>query len=205
MAVDVTLRPEKPLVLQGNQGLSQKGPGAGNASYYYSYTRLRTDGRLVTGGDTVQVTGDSWMDREWSTSALGPNQVGWDWFALQLEDGRDLMYYQLRNEDGSPSSYSEGIVVGPEGESQKLDRTDVSIEVLDTWTTPDGSHTYPIEWSLRVPEHNVDVRVIPYLRNQELDVSVRYWEGAVRVEGSATGRGYVEMTGYGDSPASPAS
>ena len=205
IGIDLTLRPTKPRVLQGNQGLSKKGPGAGNASYYYSYTRLATEGQLVLKADTLSVTGQSWLDREWSTSALGPEQEGWDWFSLQLDDERDLMYYQLRQSDGSPSKFSEGVIVGPDGETQKLQRSEVSLEVLDTWTTPDGTHTYPVAWTLRVPDENIDLRITPLFPNQELDVSVRYWEGAVRVEGSATGRGYVEMTGYGDSAGSPVS
>ena len=205
VGIDLQVRPEKPMVLQGEQGLSQKGPGSGNASHYYSYTRLATEGVLRVGGDTVRVSGRSWLDREWSTSALGPNQEGWDWFALQLDDGRDLMYYQLRNDDGSASRFSEGVLVGPDGTTQRIDRTDVRLEVLDTWTSPDGTHTYPVEWTLRVPSKDIDLRVRPLMPNQELDVSVRYWEGAVRVEGSATGRGYVELTGYGSSPASPTS
>jgi predicted secreted hydrolase len=204
-AVDLTLRPRKPKVLQGDQGLSQKGPGTGNASYYYSYTRLGTEGTLRLGGDTLRVTGQSWLDREWSTSALGPNQEGWDWFALQLDDGRDLMYYQLRNDDGTASRFSEGVMVAPDGSTRRLQRDDVTVEVLDTWTTPDGTHTYPVEWRLRVPAEDLSLRVTPLFPEQELDVSVRYWEGAVRVEGSAAGRGYVELTGYGDSAASPAS
>jgi predicted secreted hydrolase len=204
IGIDLTLRPAKPRVLQGDRGLSQKGPGSGNASYYYSYTRLATEGRLVLGGDTLSVTGESWMDREWSTSALGPDQEGWDWFSLQLDDGRDLMYYQLRRTDGSPSEFSEGVIVDPDGGTQRLDRSDVSIEVLDTWTSPDGAHTYPVEWRLRVPGEDIDLEIMSLIPNQELDVSVRYWEGAVRIEGSASGRGYVEMTGYGDSPGSPA-
>ena len=204
-AIDLTVRPEKPRVLQGDRGLSQKGPGVGNASYYYAYTRLATEGTVVSGGDTTQVSGQSWMDREWSTSALGPNQVGWDWFALQLDDGRDLMYYQLRNTDGSASRFSEGTIVGPDGRKTAVGREEVEVEVLDTWTSPDGTHTYPVEWRLQVPSANVDVRITALMKNQEMDVSVRYWEGAVRVTGSDTGRGYVELTGYGDSAASPAS
>jgi len=206
--IDLIVRPVKPPVLQGNRGLSQKGPGSGNASYYYSYTRLATEGTVVVGGDTTQVTGHSWMDREWSTSALGRNQEGWDWFSLQLEDGRDLMYYQLRNEDGSPSRFSEGTLVGPEGSTQNIGPDEVEIEVLDRWTSPDGTHTYPVEWRLRVPSANLDLQIVPYLQNQEMDVSVRYWEGAVQVKGDTpeqSGRGYVEMTGHGDSAGSPAS
>ncbi|MFB6249765.1 MAG: lipocalin-like domain-containing protein [Salinibacter sp.] len=204
-AIDLQIDPTKPRVLQGDQGLSQKGPGSGNASYYYSYTRLATEGALTIGGDTVRVSGRSWLDREWSTSALGPNQEGWDWFALQLEDGRDLMYYRLRTDDGGASRFSEGVLVGPDGTKTSIARSDVTLEVLDTWTSPDGTHTYPVEWALRVPSEGIDLRVRALIPNQELNVSVRYWEGAVRVEGSATGRGYVELTGYGSSPASPTS
>lgn len=201
-AIDLTVRPGKPKVLQGNRGLSQKGPGQGNASYYYSYTRLGTKGTLTVGDDTLQVSGQSWLDREWSTSALGPNQTGWDWFALQLDDDRDLMYYQLRNNDGAPSRFSEGVLVGPDGEKTTIARDDVTVEVRDTWTSPDGPHTYPVEWTLRVPDANLNLRMKALFPNQELDnVSVRYWEGAVRVSGSHTGTGYVEMTGYGESDA----
>jgi predicted secreted hydrolase len=201
-AIDLTVRPEKPKVLQGDRGLSQKGPGAGNASYYYSYTRLGTEGTMAVGGDTLQVTGQSWLDREWSTSALGPNQEGWDWFALQLDDGRDLMYYQLRNNDGSASRFSEGVLVGPDGEKTTLSRKDVTVETHDTWTSTDGTHTYPVQWTLRIPSQDLDLKVRALFPNQELDnVSVRYWEGAVRVSGSHSGKGYVELTGYGESDA----
>lgn len=205
IGIDLTVRPKKPMVLQGDEGLSQKGPGAGNASYYYSYTRLGTEGHVLVDADSLPVSGDSWMDREWSTSALGPNQVGWDWFSLQLDDGRDLMYYQLRNEDGTPSRFSEGTIVGPDGTTESIQREDVRVEVLDTWTSPDGTHTYPVEWKLQIPSRDIDLHVVPLMPGQELDVSVRYWEGAVRIDGSTSGRGYVELTGYGDSPASPAS
>ena len=204
IAVDLTLRPEKPPVLQGDRGLSQKGPGAGNASYYYSYTRLATEGTVRLGADTLQVTGQSWLDREWSTSALGEGQVGWDWFALQFDDGRDLMYYQLRSRDGSPSRFSEGVLVGPDGTATPITREDVTLTVRNTWTTPDGRRTYPVSWRLQVPEQDLDLSITTPVENQELDVSVRYWEGAVRVDGSATGVGYVEMTGYGDGAATPA-
>jgi predicted secreted hydrolase len=209
IAIDVTLRPEKPLVLQGDRGLSQKGPGTGNASYYYSFTRLATDGTVVVEDDTLQVTGQSWMDREWSTSALGPDQVGWDWFSLQLSDGRDLMYYQLRNADGTPSRFSEGVIVGPDGDARPIAREDVRLEVLDTWTAPGSGRTYPVRWRLHVPDADLHLTITPYFEDQEMATSVRYWEGAVRAEGAtdggdapaATGRGYVELTGYGDAPA----
>ena len=204
-ALDLVVNPAKPHVLQGERGLSQKGPGAGNASYYYSYTRMQAEGTVVVGGDTLAVSGTSWMDREWSTSALGDDQVGWDWFSLQLDDGRDLMYYQLRQTDGTPSRFSEGLVVARDGSRTPIHRDDVTLEVLETWTAPDGSRSYPVRWRLRVPAHNLDLPIEAAFPNQEMNTSVRYWEGAVTIGGDTPGRGYVEMTGYGDSPASRAS
>jgi len=203
VAINLTVGPAKPRVLQGDRGLSQKGPGSGNASYYYTYPRLATEGTVVVEGDTLSVSGLSWLDREWSTSALGAEQVGWDWFALQLDDGRDLMYYQLRNRDGSPSRFSEGVLVADNGAKTTLARSDVRLEVVDRWTTPDGSRTYPVAWRLQVPREDLDLRIEAAFPDQEMEVSVRYWEGAVTIDGSSTGRGYVEMTGYGDAAATP--
>ncbi len=207
VAVDLAIRPAKPRVLQGERGLSQKGPGAGNASYYYSYTRLRTTGTVALGSDTLHVRGWSWMDREWSTSALGPDQEGWVWFALQMDNGRELMYYQIRAEGGRPSRFSEGVLVGPEGGKTTLARADVRLDVLEQWTSPRGG-TYPARWRVHVPSEDIDLTVTPYFADQELDASVRYWEGAVRVRGTwggarARGSGYVELTGYGDGPSRP--
>jgi len=207
-AADLVLTPTKPMVLQGDRGLSKKGEGEGNASYYYTYPRLATEGTVVIDGDSIEVSGLSWMDREWSTSALSENQVGWDWFALQLDDGRDLMYYQLRNRDGSASMYTDGIVVGPDGSTTRIEREDASLQVLDTYRTPDGSREYPTEWRLHIPDQDLDLHVDATFDDQELNVSVRYWEGAVTVDGSSQGspvrgHGFVEMTGYGEGPASP--
>lgn len=209
VAIDLTVAPRKPHVLQGDRGLSQKGSEHGNASYYYSYTRLTTEGTVALGGDTLRVAGQSWMDREWSTSALGEEQVGWDWFALQLDDGRDLMYYQIRQTDDTPSPYTEGVLVDEEGSTARLRRADVALSVLDHWTSPTGA-VYPARWRVRVPGEDLDLTVTPYFEQQELDVSVQYWEGAVRIEGTADGQpvsgsGYVEMTGYGDNNARPPS
>ena len=201
VALDLRLTSAKEKVLQGERGLSQKGPGAGNASFYYSFTRLPTEGTVAADGDTLRVRGPSWMDREWSTSALGKEQAGWDWFALQLSGGRELMYYQLRQKGGAPSAYSEGVLVGPRGEVTHLTREDVALDVLEQWTAESGA-TYPAKWRLRVPSENLDLTVTPYFENQVMNTSVRYWEGAVRVEGSAggsaSGSGYVELTGYGE-------
>ena len=194
----LTATPVKPLVLQGDAGLSQKGPGEGNASYYYAQTRMRTTGTvLLPDGEAVPVEGLTWMDREWSTSALGEGQVGWDWFALHLDDGRDLMLYQLRRDDGSKDPLSKGSLVSASGEKQHLDASEYTLEPLATWESPLGG-AYPVRWRLRVPAEGIDVTVTAAMEDQELPVSVRYWEGAVDVDGSASGVGYLEMTGYAD-------
>lgn len=207
-AVDLTLFPLKEPVLQGEAGLSKKGPGAGNASYYYSIPRLATSGHVVSEGDTVAARGLSWMDREWSTSALGSEQVGWDWFALQLDDGRDLMYYRLRNRDGTASRFSEGVLVGPEGTVRRFGSAEVELTVLDRWTDPDTGAEYPIAWTLAVPDEDLDLRIRARFPDQLMRLGVRYWEGAVSVEGSGdgtplAGQGYVELTGYGEASAVP--
>jgi predicted secreted hydrolase len=205
VALSLVLEPGKPPVLQGDRGLSQKGPEPGNASYYYSLTRMPSRGQVTVDGRAYEVTGQSWMDREWSTSALGENQVGWDWFSLQLSDGSELMYYQLRQRDGTADPFSAGTFVPARGEPVRLSREDVRLEVRDTWTSPHSGATYPARWRLAVPSRNLSLELTPALANQELPVSVRYWEGSVRLSGShagvpVEGRGYVELTGYGDAP-----
>ena len=206
VSVLLVLRSEKPPVLHGARGLSQKSAQPGNASYYYSLSRLATEGTVTLRGSTVPVRGLSWMDREWSTSALAPEQTGWDWFAIQLEDGREVMFYRLRRADGTADPFSSGTLVGRDGSARHLGSADVDVEVLDTWRSARTGRRYPAGWRLRVAAAGLDVTVSPYLAGQELDLSVRYWEGAVHVRGVADGRpiggtGYVELTGYGESPA----
>lgn len=200
--IDIMLKPLKPVVLQGDQGFDRKGPEPGNASYYYSLTRMQTDGSVRIGEEVFRVSGLSWMDREWSTSALGENQIGWDWFSLHLSNGWDLMYYQIREEGGTVSPFSSGVLVSPEGVKIELDRDDVGLDVLDRWKSPDGG-VYPVAWRLRVPGEDLDLNIRSLVEDQELNVAVRYWEGAVDVEGTAArhpikGSGYVELTGYAD-------
>ncbi|GAB4127435.1 MAG: lipocalin-like domain-containing protein [Roseiflexaceae bacterium] len=199
VALDLTLEAGKPIVLQGDQGLSQKSGEAGNASYYYSMTRMPASGTIQTptNTSTVAVQGNAWMDREWSTSALGPDQVGWDWFALQLGDGREIMFYQLRLRNGQSDPYSKGILVAADGSTTLLKRDDVQLIVTNTWQSLRGT-TYPAAWSLRIPSQAIDLQITPLLANQELPLSVTYWEGAVQISGTSTGRGYVELTGYAD-------
>lgn len=202
VALQLSLIPLKQLVLQGEDGLSRKGAEPGNASYYYSLTRLRTEGEIRVGAEVFTVEGLSWLDREWGTSALGADVVGWDWFALQLQDGRELMLYHLRRADGTPDAHSAGVLVDAQGGATPLALDARSITVTRTWRSPRTAITYPAGWRLRLPEHGLDLDVRPLVNTQEWDGAVRYWEGAVAVRGSAgdraiEGSGYVELTGYG--------
>ncbi len=202
LALDLMLEAGKPLVLQGERGLSRKGPEPGNASYYYSHTRMPTSGTVVLGADTLRTVGLSWLDREWSTSALSEGMVGWDWFALQLDDGWDLMVYALRRADGTAHPLSEGVLVDPSGAKRVLSwGTDITVTPTGRWVSPVDGAVYPSGWRITVPGAGLELEVTPVLRDQELDLAFRYWEGAVRVSGTApgrtlAGRGYVELTGY---------
>jgi predicted secreted hydrolase len=201
VAIDLTLESAKPVVLQGDRGLDRKGPEPGNASYYYSLTRMATGGRIAVAGTSVDVTGLAWMDREWSTSALGADLVGWDWMALHLDDGQELMLYQLRHADGRPDRFSAGGLIAADGSRRPLAAGDFRIEVLDTWSSARDGTRYPSRWRVTVPREALEVEIAPTLGDQELTLSVRYWEGAVRVRGRMRGRpaagvGYVELVGY---------
>ncbi len=202
IGLELTFDPGKGIVLNGDRGLSQKSPEAGNASYYYSLPRMPTDGTLQVGGETFSVVGSSWLDREWSTSVLGEGQIGWDWFALQLDDGRDVMAYRIRQDDGTAALESEGILIGADGQSTRLRwDADITVEDSGSWRSADGVAEYPARWNVRIPGEKLELRVEPLVADQELRLAFRYWEGAVRVSGDGpdgpiTGLGYVELTGY---------
>jgi predicted secreted hydrolase len=190
-----------PPVSHGERGLDRKGGREGNASYYYSVPRLATRGTIRVGEQEFDVSGLAWLDREWSTSALEPGVVGWDWFALQLTDGRSLMYYRLRERDGGTSRFSGGSLIESDGTRSALGATDVELAPERLWTSPSTGVRYPVAWQLRVPSAGLILDIAPYLDHQELDLSVRYWEGAVFVEGmgpegAILGRGYLELAGY---------
>lgn len=198
-ALALTLEPERAPLLQGDAGLSQKSAAPGNASYYYSITRLATSGTLRRNGEQLPVTGLSWLDREWSTSALGEDQAGWDWFSLQLSGGEDLMLYRLRERDGTTDSHSAGTLLAATARRRALAAGDFELEPLRWWYSPAGVG-YPVAWRLQVPGEGLDLRVEALLDDQEMATGVRYWEGAVGVWKTATGermgQGYLEMTGY---------
>jgi predicted secreted hydrolase len=204
LALDLLLIDGKGPVLQGDGGYSQKGPEPGNASYYYSQTRLETWGTVQVGDTLYQMDGLSWMDHEFSTSALGPDQVGWDWFALQLDDDSELMVFQIRKADGSVDPFSSGTLVALDGSTRHLSHEDFEIGVGATWRSPRSGATYPARWTVEVPAADLTLEIEPYLADQELNVSYTYWEGAVRISGeqagsAISGSGYVEMTGYAGS------
>lgn len=190
------------IVPQGDNGLDPKGPEPGNASYYFSAPRLSVTGQITSGDtDAVPVEGAAWMDREWGTSALSPDLAGWDWFALQLDDGRDLMFYRLRRIDGGTSEFSGGSIAAANGSVTRLGAESVELSAVRSWTSPETGIRYPVEWQLRVPSENLDLRVEPRIDHQEIDETVRYWEGAVTVQGNAAagpvqGIGYLELAGY---------
>jgi predicted secreted hydrolase len=201
--ISLRIDPAKPLVLQGEQGYDKKGSGEGNASYYLSFTRMETEGTISKEGQQFEVSGLSWMDHEWSTSALDKGQEGWDWFSIQLSNGYDLMYYQLRNDDGSVSQFTAGALVDPQGEKIQLEPGDVTIEVLDRWESPHTGSQYPSEWRMNIPKADLTLDLATLFDDQEMAVSVQYYEGALSVSGSMNGEqiggsGFIEMTGYED-------
>jgi predicted secreted hydrolase len=196
----LTLRfdPVKPVVLQGDAGLSAKGPG--QASYYYSIPRLAAEGRIARGEAVTAVNGAAWLDREWSTSVLSDDQIGWDWFALQLTSGEDLMAFQLRRRDGTRDPYDQGMWVDEAGVGQHLTARDFVLEPLRFWRDDRGT-AWPVGWSLILtgPGGPRRLRVEAAVDDQRMDTLLTYWEGLVRVfddSGGRVGTGYLEMTGY---------
>lgn len=198
---------QKPPVLQGEKGLSRKGPLPGQASYYATCTRLKTIGLLATdaSGPSVRVNGTSWFDHEFGSGQLSAGLVGWDWFGLHLSDGRDLMLYFLRRRDGTVEPASSGTIVEATGSSRHLPLSVIKLETLDRWKSPKSGAVYPSRWRIRIPGESIDLLVSPLLPDQELSTpastGVAYWEGAVEGRGTSECRrvacqGYVELTGY---------
>jgi predicted secreted hydrolase len=212
ISLTLQLVPLKPPVLHGEAGISRKGPQSGQASYYYSLTRLATSGVVTIGGKSLGVTGASWMDHEFFSSRLDTTLVGWDWFSLQLDDGSEIMLYRLRGRTVR-EDWPSGTFVLPDGRARSLGRGDFTLESRSNWTSPTTGVTYPARWTVRVPSLELVVDVVPTLPDQELDTrsstGVIYWEGSATISGTrsgkaVTGRGYVELTGYGGmSPMSP--
>ena len=210
LVLDLRLDPAGPPVLHGVNGFSQKGAEVGNASHYYSMTRMPTSGRVLLDGEWADVTGESWMDHEFGTSFLESGQVGWDWFSIQLDDGTDLMVYVMRRIDGARDSRSSGTLVSQAGVTP-LRVDDYRLTPGRRWTSPASGAAYPVAWRIEIPPHGIDLEVTAALDAQELETGqstgVTYWEGAIDVRGTrdgvpVTGAGYLEMTGYAGAPMS---
>ena len=209
MAFRLSTRPLKPLILQGPNGFSRKGKQPTAASQYYSFTRLGTEGTLMIQGRRYQVKGESWMDKEFGSNQLAEHQVGWDWFSLQLEDGREIMLYHLRDRSGN-TDFARGTVVGPKGEARYLARHEWTTKAISSWTGQETGATYPSGWTISLPSEDLELEILPRLQDQEnrshLLPAFYYWEGAAEIrnrEGRTVGRGYVELTGYGEESRPP--
>ena len=208
-ALDLQLRATRPPVLHGEKGLDRKGAEFGQASWYYSLTRLATVGEITLDGDRVPVRGTAWMDHEFGTSQLGPDLAGWDWFGLRLDDGSDLMLYRLRRRDGTFDPASGGSWIGPSGDRRPISLglgSGTVFEPLRWWKSPATGARYPVAWRIVLPGLDLELEVEPLLDAQELaptpGIPFAYWEGAVSVRGQRAGRpiggeGYLELTGYG--------
>jgi predicted secreted hydrolase len=205
IGLDLVLDPEKRPVVHGADGISQKGALPGNASHYYSLTRVATTGTIAIEGERFEIEGASWMDHEFGTSFLEPDQRGWDWFSIQLDDGTDLMLFQIRRDDGSRDPHSSGTFVAVSGAASAIGPGDFALEPGAAWTSPGSGASYPLTWKVNIFTHDLELEVRAALEDQELrterSTNVTYWEGAVEVAGTrggrpVTGRGYLEMTGY---------
>jgi predicted secreted hydrolase len=201
-ALDLHLSSGKPWVIHGEDGVSQKASGDGHASHYFSGTRLASEGQLSVGGKTMRVTGESWLDREWATNQLAPGQAGWNWFSIQLDDGTELMLYQMRKIDGSLDPNSSGTFIARDGAAQHLRRDEYQLVAESYWSSPATEGRYPIAWRLSIPGLGIVLRITTPLANQELVFNpIIYWEGLIDVDGvrsgvKVRGQGYMELTGY---------
>ncbi len=210
LVFEVALKPTKPAVLNGRGGVSFKDHG--EASRYFSFTRMAADGHITWRGETEKCDGSAWMDREFGTWRTTDNQKGWDWFSIQLETGAEIMVYHIRDGEERPSAFSSGTFVDAAGNSTPLTRDDFSVEATASWLSPHTGASYPNAWRLRVPRFEIDLTVTPVMKDQELDTRgttmIVYWEGACTVRGrhgaiDTEGRAYVELVGYDRSHEQP--
>ncbi len=198
-SIDLSVKSKTAPVLQGESGYSRKSHTGKSASHYYSYPDMDTSGQIRIDGETFEVLGTTWMDREWSSTLLQDSQTGWDWFALHLGNGKKIMAFQIRQEQGNP--YRHAVLIGPKQGKIPLD----VIEMIPTrsWTSPETGIEYPIGWklSLESAQEMIGLEVDSLMPNQEMNLLFRYYEGAVEVRGQSgsqeiSGRGYMELTGY---------
>jgi predicted secreted hydrolase len=207
MSIQLTLSPEKPPVIHGENGISRKGSALAQASHYYSFSRLATSGTVTLGDESFEVTGTSWMDHEFGSADLADNLVGWDWFSLQLDDRSELMLYRLRRADGTADPSASGTYIAPDGRTSHLAADAFTLTPLTFWESPASKARYPQRWRLTIPSQQLSLELSPRMDDQELrtggSTQVTYWEGAIEVNGVAQGRtikgqGYMELTGYAE-------
>jgi len=202
ISIELDLAPAKGPVVHGRNGVSQKAEGEGRASHYYSLPRLETKGRITVAGKKFKVSGTSWFDHEWATNQLAAHQKGWDWFSLQLDDGTELMLFQIRTDDGKQDPHSSGTFVFEDGSDLQIGQAGFSLEPVAWWRSEKTGANYPVEWRLAVRALDLNLEIHPRLRGQELDAKpFTYWEGAIKASGTRNskpveGVGYLEMTGY---------
>ncbi|MBB5720596.1 putative secreted hydrolase [Loktanella ponticola] len=190
-AYDMDLNAQGPLIFHGDDGYSVKSAG-GQASYYYSQPYFDIAGTLTLPDGDVAVTGSAWLDREWSSQPLAADQTGWDWFSLSFDDGAKMMGFLLRQSDGT--AYSSATWIAADGTTTAYPDGAFRAEALETSAT--SGATVPTTWRVQLPDRGVDATVTAVNSDAWMQTSVPYWEGPVRIEGSHTGRGYLEMTGY---------
>ena len=205
-SLNLRMRPEKPPVINGENGVSQKADGAGRASHYISLTRLDAKGKITLNGKEFEVTGLAWMDHEFFTHQLEADQTGWDWLSVQLEDKTELMLFRIRRKNGTTDAHSAGTYVDAQGKAQHLSVGDFQLEPDGRmWTSSETWATYPIQWKIAVPKLGINLEITTKLGAQELAGNgmfvPNYWEGAITASGErggtqVNGVGYLEMTGY---------
>jgi predicted secreted hydrolase len=203
IALDLELRPQKPLVLHGEGGVSRKGSRPGDASAYASWTRLASAGTITFSGREHAVRGESWFDHEWGSSELGKEISGWDWYGLRLADGRELMLYRLRGSGGAAAASASATLVERDGTTRTLAASEFELLPISSWKSPRSGAEYPLHARIRVPSAGLDLEVDARVEGCELDTRATtgpiYWEGPVSVRGSVAGSGYGEFTGYAGS------
>lgn len=206
-SIDFELDEGKIPAIHGAHGVSQKASCAGCASHYYSLTRMPTKGVITVGDKQLAVQGTSWMDHEFGSNQLTADQVGWDWFSVQLDDGSDLMLYLMRLKNGSYDKHSSGTLINSDGSTTHLALNDYKVEASKLWNSPHTGGKYPTSFHVTIPSKQIDLQLDSVLADQELaskdKTGISYWEGACRVKGtkagsSIAGRAYVEMTGYSE-------
>ena len=197
--LDLTLKSRSIPILHGKQGYSKKGADPSNASYYYSITDYETTGKISIDKTVYEVTGNSWYDHEWSSGVLPENVIGWDWFSINLNEGSQLMIYQLRNINDVPTPYSAGTFIDENNKVINLNQDQFQLKPIKYWESESTKINYPLEWEIEIPELGINLLTVPKINKQEFNGSIIYWEGAIDVANSSNdslGEGYMELTGY---------